>query len=258
MTYNCNKSDVKSKDANIKVINGIAVNYQKYPFFGVLWYNNYVICGSSLIKKGNDNIVITAAHCVYKKLETDLQVGFYQPNRETKKYIYNVTKIQIHPEYNPIDNENDIALLTISGTPPSEVPILAIPNEVLGKKFIIPGTKTKSIGYGVTKDGQQAFYLQCGCTPIVNKNNPKNLWDKFIKNKKYNIFAGQSFSNPTQNVNVCFGDSGGPLLYVHNGVTYLVGLASFISSNGCAAYGCPAGYTNVNYYRNWITLNAGV
>jgi secreted trypsin-like serine protease len=263
MSCNCNKNKkqptVKSKDANIKVVNGITVNYQKYPFFGVLWKNNSVICGSSLIKKGDESIVITAAHCVDFATASELQVGFYQPNRITKKYIYNVTKIQIHPGWNRETFENDIALLTISGTPPSEVPVLAIPSKVLGKKFIIPGTKTKVIGYGDTKQGEeQAFLLQCGCSPIISKNNPKLLWDDDVKNIKDIIFAGQSFSNPTQNVNACVGDSGGPLLYVYNGVTYLVGLTSFVSLNGCSAYGYPAGYTNVNYYRDWITKNAGV
>jgi hypothetical protein len=150
-------------------------------------------------------------------------------------------------------------LLTILGTPPSEVPVLTIPNKVLEKKFIIPGTKTKVIGYGNTKqDEELAFLLKCGCSPIISKNNPKILWDNDIKNIKDIIFAGQSFSNPSQNVDIFIGDSGGPLLYVYNGLTYLVGIASFISLDGYAAYGYPAGYTNVNYYRDWIIANESV
>jgi secreted trypsin-like serine protease len=263
MSCNCTKnkkqSPIKSKkNANIKVINGITVNYQKYPFFGVIWNEDFVTCGASLIKKGDESIVITAAHCVDFAIASDLQVGFYQPDRITKKYIYNVTKIQIHPGWNPKTLDNDIALLTIAGNPPSEVPVLAIPSKVLGKKFIIPGTNTKVIGYGLTENNETAFYLQCGCSPIVSKNNPQNLWDDIRKNKKDIIFAGQSFSNPTQNVNICIGDSGGPLLYVYNGVTYLVGLASFVFPKGCATYGYPGGYANVNYFREWITINAGV
>ena len=262
---NCNRKNVEVKrntkmnKPSLKVVNGNTVNYKKYPFFGVLWENNEVVCGSSLIKKGSESIVITAAHCVSTSIASQLQVGFYQPNRITKKYIFNVTKIQIHPDYSESEDgsyTNDIALLTISGTPPSEVPILAIPNKVLGKKFIIPGTKTKVIGYGDTKDGgRPSFLLQCGCTPIVSKNNPQVKYNPSqITNDM--VLAGQSFQTPATNVDACQGDSGGPLLYVYNGITYLVGLVSW--GNGCALYGYPTVYTNVNNYLEWIAKNAGI
>jgi secreted trypsin-like serine protease len=261
MTCNCNKnknkqSGVNSKNANIKVVNGITVKYQKYSFFGVLWYNNFPSCGASLIKKGNESIVITAAHCVDFAIASELQVGFYQPNRITKKYTFNVTNIQIHPDWNPVTNENDIALLTIAGSPPSVVPVLAIPSKVLGANFIIPGTKTKVIGYGnTTYGGNPAYLLQCGCTPIVSKNNPQIQYTpNLLKNGM--ILAGKFFQTPNTNVDSCQGDSGGPLLYVYNGTTYLVGLVSW--GIGCALYGYPGVYTDVNYYREWITTNAGV
>jgi len=261
MACNCSKNKKQNglktkKNANIKVVNGITVNYQRYPFFGVIWYNNQVICGASLIKKGSQNIVITAAHCVDFATPSQLQVGFYQPNRTTKKYTFNVTNIQIHPGFVAETFENDIALLTISGTPPSEVPVLAIPSKVLGAQFIIPGTKTKVIGYGdTTQGGEQAFLLQCGCTPIISKNDPRVLYNPSeIKNGM--ILAGKSFQTPATNVDACQGDSGGPLLYVYNGTTYLVGLVSW--GIGCALYGYPTVFTDINYFREWITINAGV
>ena len=250
------KSTAKTTIPNLKVVNGVTVNYKKYPFFGVLWIDDFPGCGASLIKKGSENIVITAAHCVYDVVPSQLQVGFYQPNRITKKYTFNVTKIQVHPAYNHDTEENDIALLTISGTPPSEVPVLAIPNSVLGKKFIIPGTKTKVIGYGdTTQGGQQSFLLQCGCTPIIAKNDPRVKYNpNDIKDGM--ILAGKAFQTPATNVDACQGDSGGPLLYVYNGTTYLVGLVSW--GIGCALKGYPTVYTDINYYREWITINAGV
>ena len=261
MPCSCNKNKknslVKSKkNANIKVVNGITVNYQRYPFFGVLWKNGVPSCGAALIKKGSQSIVITAAHCVYFTIPSELQVGFYQPNRTTKKYTFNVTNIQIHPGFVAETYENDIALLTISGTPPSVVPVLAIPSKVLGAQFIIPGTKTKVIGYGTTSQGgEDSFLLQCGCTPIIAKNDPRVEYSPDqIKNGM--ILAGKAFQTPATNVDSCQGDSGGSLLYVYNGTTYLVGLVSW--GNGCALYGYPGVYTDVNYYREWITVNAGV
>jgi secreted trypsin-like serine protease len=244
------------KNSNIKVVNGITVNYQKYPFFGVLWIDGSPGCGAALIKKGNENIVITAAHCVDTVTASQLQVGFYQPNRTTENFTFNVTNIQIHPGWNPATDENDIALLTISGSPPSIVPVLAIPSKVLGAQFIIPGTKTKVIGYGdTTQGGEPANLLQCGCTPIIAKNNPLIQYSP-TQIKDGMILAGKAFQTPATNVDSCQGDSGGPLLYVHNGTTYLVGLVSW--GTGCALSGYPGVYTDVNYYREWITTNAGV
>lgn len=250
----------KTKDANIKIINGITVNYKKYPFFGVLYFGADAWtpgCGVSLIKKGTQSIVITAAHCVYEEDPSNLFVGFYQPNLTTKKYTYNVTNIQVHPGWNPATEENDIALLTIAGTPPAEVPVLAIPSKILGANFVIPGTKTKAIGYGVTwfPVGNQAYLLQCGCTPIISKTNPQINYDP-SQIKPGMILAGKPFLSPTENVDTCQGDSGGPLLYVYKGVTYLVGITSW--GTGCALKGYPGVYADVNYYRDWITINAGV
>jgi len=264
MPCNCNKkkkqAEVKAKkDSSIKIVNGVTVDYKKYPFFARLWITSADgskgLCGGALIKKGTESIVITAAHC-FDDPPAKTQVGFYQPTRCKKKYIYDVTKIVIHPNYDPkaLAPINDIALLYFAGTPPSEVPVLPIPDKVLGKKFIIPGTKTKTIGYGDTATGNPACLLQCGCTPIVSRTNPENLWDSEIKSQESIIFAGKVFSEPIIVANS--GDSGGPLLYVYNGVTYLVGLVSFVFPD--IELGYPGGYTNVNYLRDWITENTGV
>jgi len=266
MPCNCNKKKVQpvvktKKDASLKVFNGQTVNYKKYPFFARLWitYPNggQAICGGALIKKGTESIVITAAHC-FNEPTAKVQAGFYQPTRCKKKYIYDVTKIVINPDYVKSTSDtppiNDIALLYIAGTPPSEVPVLSIPDKILGAKFIIPGTKTKIIGYGDTETGELACLLQCGCTSIVSKTNPENLWTIEYKIPESIIFAGKAFSTPV--IDAGSGDSGGPLLYVYNGVTYLVGLVSFGKSTPTLYY--PGGFTNINYLRDWITVTAGV
>ncbi len=265
MPCNCNnnkkqQSSVKSKkNVSLKVVNGNTVNYKDYPYFARIWFKDGTICGGALIKKGKENIVITAAHCVKGEKISNIEVGFYQPTRCKKNYIYKVTKKEIHPKYNPKKGQyvNDIALLTISGTPPSEVPVLAIPNKVLGKEFIIPGTKTKVIGYGTTSDGDLACLLQGGSTPIVNKCDPQVKWNpcEIVKGE---ILAAGFSGTPPKIVDACQGDSGGPLLYVYNGTTYLVGLVSWGTTKGCGTKGYPGVYTDVNYYRDWITENASV
>jgi trypsin len=251
---NCNSDNQKS----IKIINGIEVDYKKYPCFGVLWINGSPGCGASLIRRRTRNIVITAAHCVYQQKLSNLKVGFYQPNRTTKKYIYNVRKVIIHPNYNNNTNENDIALLYISATPPTVVIPLRIPSKSLGLTFTTPGTNTKVIGYGATNTNNysQSEKLLLGDVPIISKESSEN--NKYFSNQIKNgmILAAKFFPNSNENIDSCYGDSGGPLLYVYNGVTYLVGLVSW--GIGCAISGYPGVYTDVNYYRDWITRNADV
>lgn len=56
-------------------------------------------------------------------------------------------------------------------------------------------------------------------------------------------------SNPNNSLQ---GDSGGPLIHVLNGSRYvLVGISSFISSNGCESTN-PSGYIRAYPYVDWI------
>jgi len=251
---NCNRQPI------VKVINGVQVDYKKYPYFGVIWIDGYPGCGASLIRRRKQNIVITAAHCVYQRKAAELKVGFYQPSRTTKKYIYNVRRVIIHPNYNDNDNayKNDIALLYITATPPSFIVPLRIPSKSDGLTFTVPGTKTKVIGYGSTDPNYYvpSNKLLLGDVPIISKSSSENNQYDPSQITDGMILASKFFSDPSQNVDSCSGDSGGPLLYVYNGIAYLVGLVSW--GYGCAVSGYPGVYTDVNYYREWITKNAGV
>lgn len=51
----------------------------------------------------------------------------------------------------------------------------------------------------------------------------------------------------------CGGDSGGPLMYMRNGVYEVVGVVSF-GPTSCGS-SLPGVYTKVFLYRNWILNN---
>jgi len=53
------------------------------------------------------------------------------------------------------------------------------------------------------------------------------------------------------------GDSGGPL-FVRNGTSFTqIGVASFVSSAGCAS-GAPSGYARVTSFWDWIRSHTGL
>lgn len=55
----------------------------------------------------------------------------------------------------------------------------------------------------------------------------------------------------------CNGDSGGPLSLRDNGTDILIGVATFVSSQGCSS-DRPSGYMRTSMYLSWLEKNAGV
>ena len=53
----------------------------------------------------------------------------------------------------------------------------------------------------------------------------------------------------------CHGDSGGPLAVQDAGRSLQVGIASFVSANGCTS-GAPSVWVRVSYFRDFISQNS--
>ena len=64
--------------------------------------------------------------------------------------------------------------------------------------------------------------------------------------------------NPTKSSNVCFGDSGGPLMYNSNGRWHLYGITSMVILNGTifnrfCKPNEPSYFTSVPYYLDFVS-----
>lgn len=69
--------------------------------------------------------------------------------------------------------------------------------------------------------------------------------------------CAQSYRDDIEEQDLCYGDSGGALQYLHkdiqNGITYKIPTIVSITSFGIGcAFGVPAVYVNVSYYIDWI------
>lgn len=281
---------------NTKIINGTNANYRTYPFFGILYIDNDGACGCSYIG-GPLNAVITAAHCLVDENnipldKAQLKVGFLQSQLSVPNFMYNVSRVIIHPSYNNNTLDYDIAILLLSTKPNTAVRPLRIPTREQTLQFIRPGRQVEVIGYGLT-------CVNCNVSNDVDKSkksavdiiedsfiNKRSIVNKLVpiksqvlrkgviniinkKPSRYNfylpeqltsrmILAGRfnNYNNPNDNIDACQGDSGGPLLYRFNGVYQLIGLVSL--GNGCGLTGYPGIYTYVNYFRNWIKQNTNL
>lgn len=260
----------------LRIINGTIADYRNYPFFGILYVNGVSSCGSSYIG-GPYNAVITAAHCLVDINKTQLKIGFLQSRESIPNFMYNVSKVIIHPYYNNETYDNDIAILYLSEKPNIAIKPLKIPSREQAFEFIKPSRPTEIIGFGLTcvncnvKTYLQNFnYKQNKSNPVYPQIMRKGLINMVSKiPSKYNLYLPEQitqrmilagkfnvYTNPNDNVDSCFGDSGGPLLYNYNGKYQLIGLVSW--GRGCGITGYPGVYTYVNYFRNWIKKNTNI
>lgn len=85
------------------------------------------------------------------------------------------------------------------------------------------------------------------------------------RNTDWSRCYGPDFTNycakdvsETKPSNICFGDSGGPMMFFKDGKYYLYGITSymFYNSNGCVPEE-PSYYTQIPNYLDWILDTIG-
>ncbi|XP_030569218.1 trypsin-like [Drosophila novamexicana] len=201
------------------------------------------ICGGTVISQ---RLVVTATHCLYDGRSRNMRSpkdfvlimgNSYLQTRSVTMQQYNVQKLIPHPQYNPTNLQNDIALIFINGFIPWKSIVRALP---LARVTTDVGTPCLISGWGSTvTGGTSSQTLQSATVPVISQTEC---------NAKYGyITAAQLCAGyMSGGIDSCQGDSGGPL-QCHN---TLVGIVSY--GRYCAAQDSPGVYTNVLYYVDWI------
>ncbi|KPJ00745.1 Complement factor D [Papilio xuthus] len=98
-----------------RLFQGRKISARKFPFIASVHVNNEFVCGGSIIARC---VVITAATCLEndhdlssKPQHVFIRVGSDFANRGGKKY--QVVAVHIHPEYDPTNLVNNLAILKL-------------------------------------------------------------------------------------------------------------------------------------------------
>ena len=234
------------------IINGIDI-YDKTFSWIVLILNlinngtdSNILCTGALI---NSNTVLTAAHCILPGMNPTIVFPFINKNYT----IFNDSKINVFRDYDPKSNFGVVALLEMD----YDIEDITIPRLIDEKTLFLENISNKLFigGYGIKNIS--APYLNFKNTSLslaeVSILDP-TLFPNQIINKDSMLLAGdfKDLMKPYDNVDSCFGDSGGPLFSMNNkkSEVILVGMTSF--GKGCAQDGYPGVYIKLSWFLPWI------
>ncbi|MEH6451837.1 MAG: serine protease [Psychromonas sp.] len=246
-----------------RIIGGTVADINDFKFYARLVATDFEsfyshLCGATLL---NEHYVLTAAHCVDVSMtgfeKESLSIVVNNPSFSGVRIteLKQVESIQIHPDYNPNNYDNDIAIVRLVSKITDDVEYITVPTD--DDKLYYEQLASMSVtGLGYI-DKMESFPTTLLTTEVTL------LSDSECDSLVY-FYFGQEFvaSNalcviPIAENGSCSGDSGGPLTYVgDDGKNKQAGLVSY-GAEECVKEGVPTVYTELHGYSNWIenTMN---
>ncbi|CAF0862194.1 unnamed protein product, partial [Brachionus calyciflorus] len=246
-------------NSNGRIMNGENAIPNSWPWMASIRHiiissgkkNHYHICGGSLISR---NFVLTAAHCVdgYSIEVLSVSIGSNYLDEINQTY-YSISEIFVHPEYVIFPKKNDIALVKLSKslTLKENISPICLPTSL--DVSIIFNQNVVVLGWGSTNGEnsrsqisntllQATLKIQNEATPSICKGHESYVYCALDPTKKKS--------------NICFGDSGGPLMFFKDEKWYLYGASSFVfiyPDNFTCMNTEASFFAMIPNFLNWIT-----
>ncbi|KAJ3649437.1 hypothetical protein Zmor_021179 [Zophobas morio] len=236
-------------EANGRILNGENATLGQFPWnVGLLTTqtDSATWCGGAII---SEDWVLTVAHCVDRAVITYVYVGAVDTSLLAEMVFADV--FIVHEDYNATTLANDIALVQLRiGLVFSDI----IAPVALASNPLEAGVDITVSGWGQSSDDDflSVQFLRFAALTTIENSECSQIYRDAILDEMVCTSAGTDpFKGP------CPGDSGAPAVINPESDPVLVALTIFISDTGCEM-GHPAGYTRVDYYRDWIKENSGV
>ncbi|XP_017860829.1 PREDICTED: brachyurin [Drosophila arizonae] len=210
-------------------------------------------CGGSLISL---NYVLTAAHCLNDAESGQIYLGsnsYADAETATQIFQVHIWNFNVFPGYLGFAGYHDLALIHLphSATPSTTVEPIPLALDFM-QQSLLQGQLVSSSGWGALGDGTngtqspEANLLHYVDVTVLEQERCICYFLPGLVSVQRHIC-----SDGREGRGSCQGDSGGPLVYRWHNVSYLIGVTSFGSTNGCEQ-GSPTVYTRITAYLEWI------
>ncbi|ODM99652.1 Plasma kallikrein [Orchesella cincta] len=230
-----------------RVINGRKAGWGEFPFQIGLYNHQGFSCGGSIITVNGKQLILTAAHCIDKKLDPrfyHVTAGnLFRNTKESTQQWRQVVKFAVHKDYNKDKGHiNDIALLRLHKPFAVNYYVSPVSLPPRGEKIGITAVVS---GWGITNviDPTSNALLTATIT----------VWPDSICSAAVPFYDPSAMLCAGSYRGSCKGDSGGPLL--DKKTNQLAGVVSY-GVEFCTKPNKPGFYVRVSSYIDWIEEQA--
>nr|XP_060511851.1 transmembrane protease serine 11A-like [Panthera onca] len=233
-----------------RIMSGDIAAKAAWPWQASLQRNNIHQCGATLI---SNTWLITAAHCFKNNANPHQWTVSFGTTINPPLMKRNIRRIIVHERYHSPAREYDIAVVQFSPkvTFTNDIRRVCLPE---ASASFQPNSTVYITGFGALfYGGESQNNLREARLKIISDDVCKqpHIYGHDIK---FGMFCAGYLEGI---YDACRGDSGGPLVIKDFKDTwYLIGIVSW--GDNCGQKNKPGVYTEVAYYRNWITSKTGL
>jgi secreted trypsin-like serine protease len=261
----------RDRSTNQLIVGGTESQVDAWPWQVFLVSGNFTAdgglegtsCGGVLIA---EQWVITAAHCVMSDWGKpyEITVAFVGSNVVEAGEQLTAERVVVHPNYDDVRIENDLALLQLERPHTSDAVEIEVADAAAEEQYASNGTAAIATGWGALRDGEfltsgkpEPQPGESGDVPTYLREVELELLDLAHCRRRpggYEVSENMLCAVPPERVwrGTCSGDSGGPLVVeAPNDDGYiLVGISSWVRVCGDPQY--YSVFTRVSQYTDWI------
>lgn len=212
-----------------------------HPWQVTLSADGRTVCGAVLL---GAEWVLTSGYCVAGARPQTLAVGYGVTD-------LGVSEVHVHPERDPANHKNDLALLRLAGAINARNSYANLPDKDATRALERPGNCAVVTGYGALPGPSREtvrYPLQVANAAILSRKECRAAYGES------RISAGEICAGRPRAAATTFGDGGGALTVggSPNRPRWLVGVVSWGEGQYPAPDAKPDVYMRVAHYREWI------